>query len=337
VEDGYKDLLPSDRGLSINFNAGDIGAFTLSDITEYFALLRKQVQQYLHLPRVTEEDAKRILDVTQGVPLAVKIAAGLYSETADLSTITDTIEGKREIVDGMVRRYLLHTRTDESEKAKLYGLALLRRADQPDAVAAALGLTPKQAKTTYPAELSRLQRHYSFIFTEKEQPSLHQEVRHFLRLWLLEHRREPHIRAIIEQLRATCEEMLQHLEERIQYANLKERLQDDEWANLYLDLVEQQFWLDTTVGIRYILPFMIAAAIYQRDMNEDASEIGTFFAETQVRSLYHQWWQWAEQSLTYTTSQFPSEQELHSLKELTDLSKQVVQSFRNHFPHIEKS
>jgi len=108
--------------------------------------------------------------------------------------------------------------------------------------------------------------------------------------------------------------------------------EDDEWANIYLDLVEQQFWFDTTVGIRYILPFMIAAAIYQRDMNEDASEIGTFFTETQVRSLYHQWWQWAKQSLARTMSQFPSEQELNSLKELTALSKERCPIFPQPLP-----
>jgi len=133
MEYGYKDLVPADRGLSINFNAGDVGAFTISDITEYFALLRKQVRPVLALPGVTEADAKSILDVTQGVPLAVKIAAGLYAETASLETITADVEGKREIVDEMVRRYLLHTRTDESEKLKLYGLAALRRGDQPPA------------------------------------------------------------------------------------------------------------------------------------------------------------------------------------------------------------
>jgi hypothetical protein len=77
LEYGYKDIVPADRGLSINFNAGDVGAFTISDITEYFALLRKQAPPALALPEVTEVDAKSILDVTQGVPLAVKIAAGL--------------------------------------------------------------------------------------------------------------------------------------------------------------------------------------------------------------------------------------------------------------------
>ncbi len=203
VEYGYKEIVPSDRGVSINFNAGDIGAFTLSDVAEYFALLRERVPSEPPLPAVTSEQAKRILDATQGVPLAVKIAAGLYLETADLAAVTEDVEGKRAIVDQMVRRYLLHTRANQEERARLYGLALLRRADQPTAIAAALGLTPGQAQISYSSELSRLHRRYSFIFTEKEQPALHQEVRYFLRLWLQEHRKEPEIVAINQRLRET--------------------------------------------------------------------------------------------------------------------------------------
>src|SRR6266571_8657299 len=110
---------------------------------DYFALLCKQVPREPPLPAVTEEGAKRILDVTKGVPLAVKIAAGLYTETANLDAVTEKVEGKREIVDQMVRRYLIHAREDERERWKLYGLALLRRANQPAAVTAALGLAPE--------------------------------------------------------------------------------------------------------------------------------------------------------------------------------------------------
>jgi tetratricopeptide (TPR) repeat protein len=77
---------------------------------------------------------------------------------------------------------------------------------------------------------------------------------------------------------------------------------------------------------------MISAAIYQRDMNKDASEVGAFFAETLVRSPYHQWWQWANQSLIYVTSQYPSEQELNGLRELIDLSRQRCPVFPQPLP-----
>jgi tetratricopeptide (TPR) repeat protein len=321
VEYGYKEIVPSDRGLSINFNAGDVGAFTISDITEYFALLCKKVPFQPPLPVVTEEQAKRILDVTQGVPLAVKIAAGLYLERANLEPVTELVEDKkRTIVDQMVRRYLVHTHTNMEERTRLYGLALLRRADQPTAIAASLGLTQEQARISYRSELSRLQRSYSFIFTEKELPALHQEVRYFLRLWLLEHRRDPEIVAVNKRLYAAHEEALKQLEEQMAYTSLRERLQDEDWVGMYLDLTEQQFWLDPAKGVNYSIPFMIAAAIYRKDINEDVVIIGKFF-ESQIRRPYNDWWNWGTESLTRDSFRF-----LHTANILKSTSKEQIKA-----------
>lgn len=327
LEYGYKELVTQDYGLSINFNAGDVGAFTPSEIIKYFMLLRQQVQLASSLPEVTEKDAKRIFDVTQGVPLAVKIAANLYLETEDLDPITEIIEGQREIVDQMVRRYLLHTRTDQSERARLYGLAMLRRADQPIAVAAALGLTPEEAKTSYRSDLSRLHRRYSFIFTEKQQPSLHLEVKRFLRLWLLERREQPEHVAVNERLKEAHETAFKKLEEQRMYGTLEERFQDERWTGLYLDLLEQQFWLDPDEGMRYLLPFMIAASIYQRSINQDAFKIAQFF-EKCLSTPYHNWWNWAK-SLVPPTGIFLLENELASLQELAKLAHQRFLTFPN--------
>lgn len=331
LEYGYKDLVPSDRGLSVNFNAGDVGAFTLNDVTEYFALVRQKLPHEPSLPELTEADAKHILDVTQGVPLAVRIATGLYVETANVDAITEEVEGKRAIVDQIVRRYLMHVRTNQNERARLYGLALLRRADQPTAMAVALGLPPEQARTSYASELSRLHRRYSFIFTEKEQPSLHQEVRHFLRLWLREHRKEPEIVAVNEQLRRAHEAALTHLEEHMQYTRLRERFQDDEWVEIYLNMTEQEFWLEPAEGVRYLLPFMIAAAIYRRDINEDAAEIGKFFAAN-IRQPYRDWWKWVAASLIYKSSHTPSDEERSGLEKLVDLASQRCPTFPQSLP-----
>src|SRR6266571_650637 len=70
VEYGYKEIVPADRGLAIDFNIGGIGAFTISDVVEYFSQLREKVRYEPPLPAVTEEDAARIVEITQGVPLA---------------------------------------------------------------------------------------------------------------------------------------------------------------------------------------------------------------------------------------------------------------------------
>jgi tetratricopeptide (TPR) repeat protein len=335
MEYGYKEIVPPDRALAVDFNAGGAGAFTPGDIKEYFDLLCQHVHYSPPLPNLTAEEAQRLWDVTKGVPLAVKVAAGLYLDTADVDTITEHVEGKKEIVDQMVRRYLLHARDAQNERAKIYALAMLRRADSPIAVAAALQLEPEQVKTNYASELSRLQRRYSFIFTEKEEPTLHQEVRHFLRLWLLERCKEPHIEAINEHLKEAHETALKKLEERRQYASLKERLQDDEWVGTYLDLTEQQFWIDPVEGVRYVLPFMIAAAIYRRNVNKDVAEIGEFFEEN-MGSPYRDWWRWADQSLIYTHSRYPSNEELAGLEQLAKLAHQRCPIFPPPVPDCQK-
>jgi hypothetical protein len=58
LEYGYKDLVPSDRGLSINFDASDVGAFSPADISVYFALLQEKIPEAASLPPLTDSDAK---------------------------------------------------------------------------------------------------------------------------------------------------------------------------------------------------------------------------------------------------------------------------------------
>ncbi len=116
---------------------------------------------------------------------------------------------------------------------------------------------------------------------------------------------------------------------------VKERLQDDEWVGIYLDLTEQQFWLDPVEGVRYILPFMTAAAIYRRDINEDAAETGNFFAAI-IRQPYHDWWKWAAESLIYIHSRNPSPEELGGLKELAKLASQRCPTFPLSLPDYRK-
>jgi tetratricopeptide (TPR) repeat protein/GTPase SAR1 family protein len=321
LEYSYKDIMLSDRGLAIDFNAGGVGAFTVSDIAEYFSQIRKNVQYEPPLPVVTKKHAADILDVTQGVPLAVNLAGMLYVETANLEIITKKSDGKRKIVDEMVQRYLRHTRSHQIERVKLYGLALLRRFDRPTTIAVAIGLNPEQAKTSYQVELSRLHRRYSFIFTGGNSPSLHQEIRHFLRLWLLENHNLPEIVTINEKLKESLLSELKKLEKYNAYKNLRSRLDDEEWVEVYLDLIQQTFWLNPTEGVRYALPFMLAASIYLREVNGNVAEIGKFF-EAVIPQPYFKYWKWAAQSLIYKTSYNPSREELSGLEALEKLMHQ---------------
>jgi tetratricopeptide (TPR) repeat protein len=320
LEYGYKEIVAIDRSLSVNFNSEDVGAFTLSNIKEYFDQVCEHFPCRPPLAKLGDDAIKRIWDVTTGIPLAINIAAALYSETGDLDKVTGKVAGKKKIIDGMVRRYLLHTRVDERERSKLYALAMLRHPVQRSVLAVAIGLTAEEARepNRYNKALSHLHRRYSFIFTEEDEPILHQEVRLYLRLWLLERREQPDILAINEHLIEAHAVALQKLETQRNYSTLKERLQDDQWTEGYLNLVEQQFWLDPVEGLRYLLPFMIVAAIYQRDLNKTAAEIGTFFA-AHLPGRYHDWWEWVTASLVYRHNRNRSLEERSGLELINKL------------------
>ena len=326
MEYGYKDVVLPDRRLAVDFNSGGIGAFTTGDIMNYFAQICERVQYEPPLLAISEKEAAGIYDVTQGVPLAVKIAAGLYVETASIELVTEKADSRRNIVDLMVQRYLLHTRADQNERARLYGLALLRRSDKSLAITAALGLSSEQASTIYASELSRLHRRYSFIFTEKERPSLHQEVRYFLRLWLLAHCKQPEIASINERLRGAHLTTLQALEDSRQYSSLRERLEDEQWIGVYLDLIEQQFWLDPVVGVEYTLPFMLVAGIYRREATREVIKIGKFFEDAIIQP-FRKYWEWATHGFIYNTSYNPTPKELTGLEELEKLTNEHCPSF----------
>src|SRR5258708_1475873 len=194
----------------------------------------------------------------------------------------------------MMQLYLLHAPNDPNERGKLYGLALLRRVDDPQAVIGALGLSSEE-KSSYGNELARLQRRYSFVATQQGQPILHREVRTFLRLWLLAHRNEPEVAAVVQRVQETYLTRLAELEKRRLYRNLYERLDDDDWTEGYLDLIEVQFWFDMYEGIRYGLTFLLAAAIYRRDAGYEVVSMGEYFARY-MKGSYGVWWKSVRQA-----------------------------------------
>jgi hypothetical protein len=74
------------------------------------------------------------------------------------------------------------------------------------------------------------------------------------------------------------------------------------------------------------LPCLLAAAIYRRENNQDAVELGSFFA-TMMPSPSSIWWQWTTQSLIYNHSRDPSDEELTGLTQLAKLAKERCPSF----------
>ena len=317
----YKAIVQHGLGFAMNFNAGKVGSFSPEDIIAYFTSVQEKFPEYANFPPLSLQDAQHILDVTQGVPFVVKFAAEIFYETGNMNAVTDRTEGEETILDQMVNSYLLHTLTNQSDCQKLYSLAMLRRADQPHAITAALKLTPVEAEKSYHFETSQFYWRYSFFFTETNNLSLHQDVRRSFRRWLLKHRTEPEIVACCKRLLIAQEGAIKALEEQRSYISLKARLQDDEWMGAYLDLLEQQFWSDLVSGLKYLLSFVLAAAIYRNNQNSEAIEMGEFFS-TRISEPYHSWWQWANQSLIYFTRLNLPSRELDDLKQLEILIKQ---------------
>lgn len=274
LEYGYKDIVDPRYSLSISFSNEGEGEFTQGDIERYFHLLHLETQ----CPKLKPDEVAKILQVTKGIPLAVKIAAGIFIETLDLKkTISPTTDGTGEIIDGMVRRYLLHTKSDLKERIVLYGLSMLRQVDQPESVAAILQIPIENRWEEYDAELRRLHRRYSFIFTEKEQPTLHQDVRFFLRNWLLERRSKPEIIEVSKRAEIVLEQKLAKLEKEKQFDSLGERFENSIWTDTFLNITEQKFWTNPDAGYGLALPFLLASAIYVPNLSHEMIQLFQFF------------------------------------------------------------
>jgi WD40 repeat protein/predicted negative regulator of RcsB-dependent stress response len=327
-EYGYKEIALPRLSMEVDFSADGVGVFTLSDIEAYFSeLCLKAHKLWAQDDDTSKRNAARIEEATLGVPLAVKIVAGLYFAHHDLTEITEGIDGKREIVDQMVERYL--RLTGPFDRARIYGLALLRRVEDPAITAAALNITDNLE-----AELRRLHRLYSFIFTRHDKPALHQEVRHFLRLWLRDphHRTTPEIMQIIEDLRKALYTFFSQQERQHEYASLHKRLEEAGWVELYLDRAELEFWRDPGTGVKTLLPFMFAAGIYRREANREARKLGNFFRGTIIENSHQRWWEWAEQSLGYRSSRNPLPEEVLALKEMVKLASLIPVAFAAPIP-----
>lgn len=292
IEYGYRDIVLPDRLLPIGFHEGDVDTFTKIDIITYFAQLCKQKPS---LPIIQPEDAENIFRVTQGIPLAIRITADLYARKPNLDIILEGIEGVQEIVHHMVQLYLIHAPDDEYEREKLYGLALLRGTNDADVVIKVLALKLRRG-VTYEEILGQLHHHYSFIFTKQGQPSLHQEVRYFLRLWLLNHKIAPNSTRVITRLVAAQRERLNRLEQRHPYRNLRDRMEDSAWVEVSQDLTEAYFWADPARAVSHSIAFMLAATLHRREALHEIIEIGIFFEHT-IPYPYLDWWHWASRGL----------------------------------------
>ncbi|GCE24938.1 hypothetical protein KDA_04220 [Dictyobacter alpinus] len=320
AEYGYRELVYPNRSIVVDFSADGVGDFTLSDIEQYFALICQKTHTPW-LPEEAQKNATRILEITRGVPLAVRIVAGKYLETADLSFLKEEVYTGQTIIEPMVMRYLVHTRDNHDDRVRLYGLALLRRIEDAELIATALGVTQGQEN-----ELVRMHRRYGFIFTKRGQPSLHQEVRHFLRLWLLQNRTSPEVMGAIKRLHAVLYAQFVLKDKNYAPTDLRKRLEDKEWIQSYFDLTELTFWLNPGDGVKFLLSFMCAASVYQREANREARLQGQFF-EHIMKEKDHSIWKYADNCLVFNNNRRPLRDEFTSLLDLVRLASEKNISF----------
>lgn len=257
------------------------GSFSDEDITKYFVQLRKQKPSLRAIKKV---DAQKIRTITQGIPLAVSLAAQIYAQTGRLDTLLEKSEGAHDIVEGMVERYLFYVPYDRRERIILYGIAMQRRIIDEKIVDQRVRNSMGSTKS-----LKEQLRATHTIFVECDQIVLHQEIRHFLRRWLLEHWNDGARQEAAAQLQAQLQMRIDDIEKRYPYQRLDQHFEDDIWVNAYLDLIEAQFWVEISQGFYYCLPFMLASFIYRRDLLDEVIAIGDSFRSSMTLSYGKQW------------------------------------------------
>jgi tetratricopeptide (TPR) repeat protein len=270
--------------VSIVLQVEGSGSFSPEEITKYFAQLRKQKPS---LRAIKKSDAQKIRTITQGIPLAVSLIAQIYIQTGRLDTLLEMGKGVHDIVEGMVERYLFYVPYDR-ERVMLYGVAMLRRTNDLQIVDQLVGESIGQNKS-HEEQLHILLHATHTIFVERDRISLHQEIRYFLRTWLLEHWEDVRRQEIAAQLQRILQMRIDTIKRRYPYQRLSGRFEDDVWVNAYLDLIEAQFWIDINQGFSYCLPFMLASIIYRRGLLNEVVVAGNFFRENMTPFHSQQW------------------------------------------------
>jgi len=311
----YEKIVQRDRACFLDLNAHEGGVFTLHDIAHYFELLRSQDPS---LPEVNGEAASAILRATNGIPLVVRIVAELYAKERQLHFLQEA-STQTEIVGRFVQYYFRHILRG-GEEEQLYVLALLRRTYDRRALMARQRLIQDWGGD-YEKSLQVLQHSHSFLFTSHTQPLFHQDIRQFLRSWLLNELPNQRIEKIINLLQENYHAQIHMLEERGSYRNVQERLEDDEWIEAYLDLAEIYTWLDIREGTLHNLLFLIAAASYIPEDQKIRSEVlqtGVFFRD-RMRQPIQRWWDLSTQFLYPSANIYSIDDQTQGLQELLSL------------------
>ncbi len=315
----YKDIVLHDRALSIDLNNHTSGPFTVDDIMTYFSRMQQQDRS---LATLNTEQAQHILNATKGIPLVVRIVAEIYTRKRSLDFLREVIE-QTEIAGQFIRYYFRHVLDDPEKQAQLYALALLRRVYDHQATIICLGFEQGQ-NNNYEKSLKTLQRSYGFLFSGQDQHQLQQDIRHFLRLWLLHNPLETQIEQRVKKLKDLYQTRIDSLEESRLYRNVQERLEDDDWVEAYLDLAEIYYWHDVREGALYCLLFLLASASSlskSQHIHDEVVHMSAFF-NTTMKKPVQTWWNLTIQCLNISLDKSTAEVQAQRLQGLLKLMRE---------------
>lgn len=213
---------------------------------------------------------------THGIPLAIREAAAIWATGQPLTAIVgDTTDAtpRRQIVQKMTERYLVHCVTNQRDRQALYTLALVR-ADQVLLRTLLRQNNPDFELIPY---LRHLERRYASVY--REEARLHDEPAAFLLEDLQTRlRHEPWVEKLLQQATSVLRERVQKLEQDL--ITIEERCQDEDWIKAVQDETYYLFWQDEPAAWRCLIPRFVEAFAYSHELRRGMLEVAEEWKKT---------------------------------------------------------
>lgn len=207
-----------------------------------------------------------VSQATHGIPLAVHEAADIWRTGADLKALIGDvaeITSASQIVQKLTDSYLRYV-VKEDDKRILFALTLAQ--GDVDVLRALLQEESGPA-LDLDALLRRLERDYASVHADRAR--LHDAPAIFLREHLRSDimRTSLPVRTLLQRAITFLQKRLPGLEKGLPL--LEDRCQDMDWARLTLQLIYYVFWDDRARGWRMIIPRLLEAWLYNRELAGD--------------------------------------------------------------------
>src|ERR1022692_2493550 len=253
------------------------GRFSSADVAEYLLYS-------LGDPLPTGVTADAVTSLTRGIPLAVRLAVellktGLNPEEA-LAAITSGGEVSK-VVSGLAQRYLIHVTGSgraavDPDLDRILGLALLESAhDDPELLGALWQVPPAEV-----ADMKTLlSRRHDFVLNGE--PSLHQEVRDTIRLFLLNWDQRVRVRPANER----AQEVLRQRLTELHLMGVEAQLGSDQWCATAGTLLWHTIWASDRAGLELLVHLLPAAALVRPEFARQLLGTAEHFSPVFPREL----------------------------------------------------